>query len=173
MLQYGKYVSPVGTLWLTGRDGMLTGLSFEKDFPEDTEKNAFELVKRWLEDYFQGRPREIDFSLDPKGTPFQKLVWKLLLEIPYGETRTYGQLAKQAAALLEKDKMSPQAVGQAVGRNPVAIIIPCHRCVGTDGTLTGYAYGLERKAWLLSHEQKLQEEIQCGMQTSEPSKQND
>ena len=172
MLQYDKYVSPMGTLWLTGQDGMLTGLSFDRNFSEDAQRESFELAKRWLENYFRGQPRKIDFPMNPQGTAFQKLVWNLLLEIPYRQTRTYGQLAKQAAALLNKEKMSPQAVGQVVGRNPIAVIVPCHRCVGSDGTLTGYAYGLERKAWLLKHEQREWEEKKCGMQISEESKQS-
>ena len=94
----------------------------------------------------------------PAGTPFQQLVWKLLLDIPFGRTCTYGQLAKQAAVLTGKEKMSPQAMGQAVGRNPIAVIIPCHRVIGGGGRLTGYAWGLERKRWLLAHEQNQQED---------------
>ena len=109
----------------------------------------------WLDDYFRGIPREIDFQTDPAGTPFQKLIWKFLLEIPYGKTVTYGDLARAAAKAMGKEKTSAQAVGQAVGRNPIAIIIPCHRCVGAKGKLTGYAYGLDRKAWLLKQEQEL------------------
>ena len=92
------------------------------------------------------------FPLAPAGTPFQQLVWRLLLDIPYGETRTYGELSHQAAQLLGKQRMSAQAIGGAVGRNPISILIPCHRCVGANGKLVGYAAGLERKAWLLAHE---------------------
>lgn len=156
MVHCDTYTSPMGRLWLTGRDGILTGLSFREPCGEFVSGD-FGIVKRWLDDYFTGRPRKIDFSLEPAGTAFQKQIWNLLLEIPFGETRTYGQLARQAAVLMGKEKMSPQAVGQAVGRNPIAIIIPCHRCIGADGSLTGYASGLERKAWLLAHEQKQEE----------------
>ena len=87
-----------------------------------------------------------------EGTEFQKQIWNLLLTIPYGQTRTYGDIAREMAALSGKEKMSAQAVGQAVGRNPISILIPCHRVVGTKGQLTGYAGGLENKIWLLRHE---------------------
>lgn len=154
MLHYDRYESPRGTLWLTGRDNILTGLSFEEPRGE-YEPGTFQTVGDWLDDYFRGIPREIDFQIDPAGTPFQKLIWKFLLEIPYGKTVTYGDLARAAAKAMGKEKMSAQAVGQAVGRNPIAIIIPCHRCVGAKGKLTGYAYGLDRKAWLLKQEQEV------------------
>ena len=88
----------------------------------------------------------------PEGTAFQQQVWKLLLEIPYGKTRTYGDLSREIERLTGKEKMSAQAVGQAVGRNPISILIPCHRVVGAKGQLTGYAGGLERKIRLLRHE---------------------
>ena len=149
-----QYESPIGTLWLTGRDGVLTGLSFEEP-GGDFEAGSFDGVQHWLDAYFRGIPREIDFRIDPAGTPFQKRIWEFLLEIPYGETVTYGDLARAAAKAMGKEKMSAQAVGQAVGRNPIAILIPCHRCVGAKGKLTGYAYGLDRKVWLLKHEQEV------------------
>ena len=88
-----------------------------------------------------------------QGTPFQKLIWELLLQIPYGETTTYGALAKKAAALLGRTSMSAQAAGGAVGHNKISLLIPCHRVVGRDHRLTGYAGGLERKKWLLELEQ--------------------
>ena len=147
------YESPLGTLRLTGTDGILTGLSFSES-GEDGIPGCFEAAKHWLDAYFQGIPRPVDFPLSPKGTAFQQLIWKLLLEIPYGETATYGELSRRAAALLGREKMSAQAVGQAAHRNPIAIIIPCHRLVGTGGNLTGYASGLDRKRWLLNHEQE-------------------
>ena len=165
-----RYESPIGTLWLTGRKGVLTGLSFTEPAIHGMPGN-FDDVKQWLDDYFRGIPRAIHFPMDPSGTPFQKLIWDLLMEIPFGETCSYGHLAKQAARLLGKENMSSQAVGQAAGRNPIAIIIPCHRCIGAGGKLTGYAYGLDRKQWLLCHEQK-QEVTQCAMQNSDRLKQN-
>jgi len=149
-----KYESPMGPLWLTGQDNILTGLSFEEPRGEYAP-GTFHAVRRWLDDYFRGIPQEMDFRIDPAGTSFQKVVWNILLEIPYGKTVTYGDLARAAATAMGKEKMSAQAVGQAVGRNPIAILIPCHRCVGANGKLTGYAYGLDRKAWLLKHEQEV------------------
>ena len=108
---------------------------------------------RWLGRYSAGEPVVADeIPLDPEGTPFQKTVWRLLSEIPYGQTVTYGELARKAAALLGKPRMSAQAVGQAVGANPIAIIIPCHRCLGAKGNLTGYAGGLDLKRALLDLE---------------------
>ena len=156
-MYYDKYQSPVGTLRLTGTGKVLTGLSFCSDLPAEAEQagaEAFESVKNWLDAYFRGEPAAPDFAMEPAGTSFQKLIWELLLTIPFGETKTYGELAREAARIMGKEKMSAQAVGQAVGHNPIAIIIPCHRVLGAGGTLTGYAYGLEKKQWLLQHEQK-------------------
>jgi methylated-DNA-[protein]-cysteine S-methyltransferase len=117
--------------------------------PRQDELPIFESVRAWLDDYFIGQHREIDFTLSPAGTDFQKRIWEILLTIPYGEITTYGAMAKQLG-----EKMSAQAVGQAVGRNPIGIIIPCHRVVGAKGQLTGYAGGLEKKKWLLRHEEE-------------------
>lgn len=156
-MYYDKYQSPVGTLRLTGTEKVLTGLSFCCDLPAEAEPagaGEFDLVKNWLDAYFRGEPAVPDFAVETAGTPFQKLIWELLLTIPFGETKTYGELAREAARIMGKEKMSAQAVGQAVGHNPIAIIIPCHRVLGAGGTLTGYAYGLEKKQWLLQHEQK-------------------
>ena len=152
MFYCGKYDSPIGPIWLTGENGTLTGLSFVKPSGQFSTGN-FEKVEQWLDDYFQGISREIDFQIELSGTPFQKLIWDMLLKIPFGQTITYGQLAEQAAQAMGKEKMSSQAVGQAVGRNPIAVIIPCHRVIGTGGKLTGYAYGVDKKQWLLNHEQ--------------------
>lgn len=151
MLYCGKYDSAIGPIWLTGENGTLTSLSFAKPSGQFYEGH-FETVEQWLDDYFRGISREIDFRIELSGTTFQKLIWDMLSEVPFGQTITYGQLAKQAAQAMGKEKMSSQAVGQAVGRNPIAIIIPCHRVMGAGGKLTGYAYGLEKKQWLLNHE---------------------
>lgn len=156
-MRYDKYPSPLGTLWLYGSAAALVGVSFRGEFCESAEPaqaGEFDPVRRWLDAYFRGEPAAPDFALEPEGTDFQKLVWQQLLKIPFGQTRTYGWMAREVAALLGKEKMSPQAVGQAVGRNPIAIIIPCHRIIGAGGELTGYASGLHRKRWLLEHEQK-------------------
>lgn len=112
-------------------------------------------TKRWLDDYFAGRRPDFAPPLKPQGTPFQELVWQLLLGIPYGATITYGELAQAVAQRLGKERMSAQAVGQAVGHNPIAVIIPCHRVLGKNGQLTGYAGGLERKKALLALEARI------------------
>lgn len=153
MEYYGSGSSPLGTLVLCS-DGMhLTGVYFDREVPREDPLPLFDSVRQWLEDYFQGETPALDgIPLKAEGTEFQRLIWKLLLDIPYGQTRTYGELAAEAARLLGKDTMSAQAVGGAVGKNPVSILIPCHRCVGSGGKLTGYAWGLERKKWLLEME---------------------
>ena len=156
MTCFTLYHSPIGPLRLTSDGAALTGLWMGLQNPDLTNAQSredlaiFDSVKRWLDDYFSGNPRIIDFPLAPAGTPFQRRVWELLLTIPYGETTTYGALARQLGP-----NMSAQAVGQAVGRNPIGILIPCHRVIGADGTLTGYAGGLENKKWLLLHEGSL------------------
>ena len=107
---------------------------------------------RWLDRYFSGEEPDFLPLMALAGTAFQREVWSLLLEIPYGETRTYGQLASELAARRGIDRMSAQAVGGAVGRNPISILVPCHRVVGADGSLTGYAGGLDNKKKLLTLE---------------------
>jgi methylated-DNA-[protein]-cysteine S-methyltransferase len=121
--------------------------------PENPDLPAFAAARTWLDRYFAGeKPGIADLPLAPRGTAFQTAVWDLLREIPYGELTTYGALAQAVAARLGKARMSAQAVGVAVGRNPVSIIIPCHRVVGADGSLTGYGGGLPLKIRLLEHE---------------------
>lgn len=156
MVYYAEISSPVGTLLLTAEEESLTAIRMDRQLPPEAQEQPDHPVllaaARWLDDYFQGKPTEAAFALDPKGTPFQRQVWKLLLTIPFGTTRTYGDIAREMAHLMGKEKMSAQAVGQAVGRNPISILIPCHRVVGAGGKLTGYAGGLEKKQWLLRHE---------------------
>ena len=114
------------------------------------------LAAEWLDCYFAGkRPDGIQVPLAPKGSPFRQSVWEALQEIPYGETATYGEIARRLEKKAENGKMSARAVGGAVGHNPIGILIPCHRVIGADGSLTGYAGGVERKAWLLAHERNL------------------
>lgn len=120
--------------------------SMEKDIP------VFETVKKWLNIYFSGREPDFMPPVHMAGTPFRLSIWKLLRQIPYGETVTYGKLAEMAAKERGIARMSAQAVGGAVGHNPISVIIPCHRVVGSDGSLTGYAGGLDIKAKLLSLE---------------------
>lgn len=106
-------------------------------------------TKKQLIEYFQGTRKIFDLPLIPKGTPFQMEVWEVLRQIPYGETMSYGAQAKRLG-----DKNKARAVGMANGRNPISIIIPCHRVIGSNGKLTGFGGGLKNKAWLLNHEQK-------------------
>lgn len=147
--------SPVGKLTLVADQGALTGVYFLEhtrrpaaaDFG-DRDDTGFEDATRQLGEYFAGIRTEFDLPLDPHGDVFQKKVWALLREIPYGETRSYGQLAQQLG-----DPNLARAVGAANGQNPLSIVVPCHRVVGADGRLTGYAGGLERKAFLLELEE--------------------
>ena len=130
--------------WFTGqkydraglRDMVLTG-------PENSP--ALSAALAWLTEYFRGKEPKIKVKLRPEGTPFQKRVWEELRTIPYGESLSYGELAKRLGS-------SPRAVGSAVGRNPISLLIPCHRVLGSDGSLTGYAGGVERKKFLLEKE---------------------
>ncbi len=160
MLYSTVYPSPAGRIVL-GSDGeRLTGLWFagQKYFPagpmtENAALPVFGQAAAWLDAYFGGaQPDGRDLPLAPAGSDFRRLVWDLLLDIPYGEVTTYGALAAKAAARLGRWTMSAQAVGGAVGHNPISIIIPCHRVIGADGSLTGYAAGIGVKSWLLQHE---------------------
>ena len=154
-MDYCEYPSPVGTLYLTADAGGLTGIWMHLQKTEDFP--ILSQAKVWLDGYFSGTPSEVTFPLNPHGTPFQKQVWEILLTIPYGKTTTYGAIAREIALRTGKEKMSAQAVGQAVGANPISILIPCHRVVGANGKLTGYAGGLDKKEWLLRHEGWLQD----------------
>ena len=161
MLCCTQYPSPVGTLTLAGDEGSIVGLWIQgqKYFGggvsemKPGETSALRAAKDWLEDYFSGgRPELSRLTLDPRGSDFAGVVWRYLTEIPYGSVTTYGDIARAVARHLGRDTMSPQAVGGAVGHNPISILIPCHRVVGADGSLTGYAGGIDRKRWLLEHE---------------------
>lgn len=155
MTHFATYDSPVGKLLLRSDGQAVTGLWVGRELPEaPKEDEVLRKALLWLEGYFRGEAHEVTFPLAPEGTAFQRMIWELLLEIPYGKTRTYAQLAREAAFRLRKERMSAQAVGQAVGRNPIAIAIPCHRVVGAKGQLTGYAWGVEKKQWLLEHERR-------------------
>lgn len=156
MEHFAFYDSPVGRLLLTSDGENLTGLWITRDTPAadgvEGECAVLEEAERWLDAYFCGEEKPVDFPLKPEGTAFQKQVWDILLTIPHGKTRTYGEIAREMGEILGKEKMSAQAVGGAVGRNPISIFIPCHRVVGAQGQLTGYAGGLDKKIWLLRHE---------------------
>ena len=156
------YESPVGKLTLAANEKALVGLWMEgqRYFGSSlqVETMCHEIVPvlgnvvSWLDAYFAGgKPSLENVSLSPQGTDFQLSVWKALCTIPYGKTSTYGAIARQLSDELDRN-VSPRAVGNAVGHNPISIIIPCHRVVGSNGSLTGYAGGLERKKWLLKFE---------------------
>ena len=160
---FTRYASPLGPLLLAGTGDRLAGLWMEgqehfretapADMPRKDDLLVFDAARDWLDRYFAGkRPAASELPLAPEGSAFRKAVWEMLCAIPYGEVTTYGRIAALMAARMNKGSMSCQAVGGAVAHNPIAIIIPCHRVVGTDGSLTGYAGGLERKARLLAHE---------------------
>lgn len=161
-MQYiNHYKSPIGDILLAADDIGLTGLWFEgqkyfalsldKDY-EETKLPLFEEVKFWLGVYFTGKEPDFSVPLHFMGTDFQKAVWKKLCSIPYGKTTTYGEIAKQLAANKGLMHMSAQAVGGAVGHNAISIIVPCHRVVGANGSLTGYAGGIDKKVKLLTLE---------------------
>ena len=148
--------SPVGTLTLVATDDGLAGILWENDWPnrtpmrvgarDDTHPVLIE-TERQLTEYFSGRRKEFALELDVEGTPFQRLVWNALRTIPFGETRSYGDIAKQIG-----NPAAMRAVGAANGRNPVSIVVPCHRVIGSTGKLTGFGGGLEAKAQLLALE---------------------
>ena len=152
MIYTTQYDSPLGTMLLTSDGTALTALDFDDtgNCIHGTQKDlpVFEETFRWLDLYFDGKVPNCMPQLAPKGTAFQHAVWDILRTIPYGQTTTYGRIAAQLAEA-RGGRMSAQAVGGAVGRNPISILIPCHRVIGADGSLTGYAGGMERKDFLL------------------------
>lgn len=153
---FSKYDSPVGVLTMTSDGEYLTGVLFEQEFQEVVREDKlliFDEAARWLDRYFAGEKPSIDeIKLRPYGSEFRNIVWELLKEIPYGKTTTYGELAKEVAVITGKEKMAPQAIGGAVGHNPISIIIPCHRVIGAGGNLTGFGGGIDTKIALLKHE---------------------
>lgn len=161
-MQYtSHYASPLGRILLAADETGLVGLWFEgqKYFARDLDREhaernlpVFAQTKHWLDLYFSGEKPDFCPPLHFKGTDFQNAVWELLCAIPYGQTTTYGAIAGQLAAKCGLSHMSAQAVGGAVGHNPISIIVPCHRVVGANGSLTGYAGGIDRKAALLQLE---------------------
>lgn len=162
-MQYtSRYRSPLGEMLLAADETGVTGLWFagQKYFARNLDKEhaekeipLFATVKHWLDVYFAGSEPDLTVPLHFTGTAFQNEVWGILCAIPYGQTTTYGEIAKQLAARRGLPHMSAQAVGGAVGHNPISILVPCHRVVGLGGHLTGYAGGLERKRCLLALEQ--------------------
>ena len=158
------YDSPLGGVLLASDGSSLTGLWFygQKYYAAtlDAEHKeellpVFITAERWLEVYFSGRCPDFTPPLKTKGTEFQIAVWDILLTIPYGATMTYGEITSKMAPRNGLSKMSAQAIGGAVGHNPISLIIPCHRVIGTDGSLRGYAGGTAKKQWLLELEKHL------------------
>ena len=156
------YDSPLGGITMASDKEAITGLWFDdqKYFgaglePDALEKSLpiFDRTRLWLDTYFSGQVPDFTPKLVIESTPFRKSVLQILLTIPYGETMTYAQIADLLAARRGISSLAPQAVGQAVGKNPISLIIPCHRVIGSDGSLTGYAGGLDRKRKLLAMEQ--------------------
>lgn len=163
MLYKTYYKSPIGNLMLLSDGDNLVGLYMEnqkyylngikQELTSKDNLQVLENTKKWLDRYFaKENPSIKEIPLAPIGGEFRQKVWKILCEIPYGKTTTYGEIAKRIAKEMDKEKMSAQAVGNAVGHNPISIIIPCHRVVGKDGSLTGYAGGIEKKRILLELE---------------------
>lgn len=161
MTYIDRYHSPLGDITLASNGEALTGLWFEgqKYFgdtlssqQEEKELPIFEETKRWLDIYFQGKTPDFTPPLLLETTPFRRAVGEIMLSIPYGQTMTYGEIAERIATQRGISKMSAQAVGGAVGHNSISIIIPCHRVVGTNGSLTGYAGGIDKKIKLLTLE---------------------
>ena len=158
-----KYASPMGQIDLVAKDGFLCGAYFHKEpnqpqnlqygEPTAADLKVLKQAEQWLDEYFGGKkPKTGVIPVKFHGTEFQKQVWAILLTIPYGKTKTYGEIAKIVAKQRGKSKMSAQAVGNAVGANPISIIVPCHRVIGSDGSLVGYGGGLDRKLVLLEIE---------------------
>ncbi len=157
-----EYNSPVGMMLMSSDGENLTGLWIEKqkyfkstlgDEYETKNLPVFDKTKTWLAKYFKGENPIMDFQIKPKGSAFRQRIWQYLLKIPYGEITTYGKIANE----LEKEtgkRVSAQAVGGAIGHNPILIIVPCHRVIGSDGSLTGYAGGIDKKKYLLDLENK-------------------
>lgn len=155
------YDSPVGLLTLCSNGLSLTALLFEKEITAQQRESLcrkddlkiFTDTKDWLDRYFNGRKPDIEeLDLSPSGSEFAMSVWKILRTIPYGKVITYGDIAKEMALIRDKKKMSAQAVGGAVGKNPISIILPCHRVIGAGGNLTGFGGGIDIKIKLLEHE---------------------
>jgi methylated-DNA-[protein]-cysteine S-methyltransferase len=156
-----KYSSPIGTITITSDWENITGLwlEWQKYFPlflenykENKDLKVFKDTIKWLDCYFQGKKPNFDIPVKAEWTAFRKEVWKILIEIPYGKTTTYGKIAERLAKKIGIKKMSARGVGGAVGHNPISIIIPCHRVIWANGSLTGYAGWIDKKMKLLELE---------------------
>lgn len=163
MIYITYYNSPIGDILLASKNDKLIGLwienqkyylsGFKEELKEVDNNKILNKAKKWLDRYFDGeKPNINELELEPIGSDFRKSVWRILCNIPYGEVITYNDIAKEIAKEKGIKQMSAQAVGGAVGHNPISIIIPCHRVVGSNGSLTGYAGGVKKKKYLLEHE---------------------
>ena len=163
MYHAARYISPIGPLTIVGNESHIVGLWLDgqkyfqatlREVPHPGhEQPVLMKALAWLEHYFAGeRPSPSELPLAPEGSPFRQFIWQELCLIPYGEVVTYGYLAEKAARAFHKKNMSAQAVGGAVGHNPISIVIPCHRVIGAHGSLTGYAGGIDKKIKLLQLE---------------------
>ncbi|WP_223669597.1 methylated-DNA--[protein]-cysteine S-methyltransferase [Kangiella shandongensis] len=150
---YQQMTCPFGTVHLYATEHHLKALLFKPwhavatSEPTHSTNSVLERTKQQLREYFEGQRQTFDIPLDSNGTEFQKIVWQTLMKIPFGKTWNYGQLAQAIG-----NKNASRAVGAANGKNPISIIVPCHRVIGANGKLTGYAGGLKAKEWLLKHE---------------------
>lgn len=160
------YLSPLGTITLLSSECALTGLWFEGQKTHPVPGSAccrktkpIAMARAWLDIYFSGGIPGFTPPIEPAGTPFQRAVWQHLMVISYGHTVTYGQIAALMPVPSSSGVMSPQAVGRAVGSNPISLIVPCHRVIGANGRLTGYAGGLDKKAFLLALEARVRERV--------------
>ena len=169
MVYSSIYNSPIGKLTILCDESNVLGLWIkgQKYFGNNILEKAIVSnnqpiliqTKKWLDRYFKGKNPQIEeLPLKPIGGDFRQIVWKILCKIPYGQTTTYGNIAKEVAKILKKDKMSAQAIGGAVGHNPISIIIPCYRVIGSKGNLTGYAGGIDIKKKLLDFEKNITKE---------------
>lgn len=163
MIHTTYYNSPLGKILLASKDNKLIGLwikgqkyyisNLKEELCENKNDEILVKTKKWLDRYFSNKKPNInELELNPIGSDFRKHVWEILCEIPYGKIITYGTIANKIAKQKGIIKMSAQAIGGAVSHNPISIIIPCHRVVGTNGNLTGYAGGIDKKVFLLKHE---------------------
>jgi methylated-DNA-[protein]-cysteine S-methyltransferase len=163
MTRYTRFASPLGPVIVIAEDEGITHVDFvgakyerkvEADWIEDPKAPALAECRRQLDEYFAGKRESFDLPLAPRGTAFQQRVWKEIARVPYGKTITYGELASRAGT-----PGHARAAGAATGRNPIGVVVPCHRIMGSDGSLTGYAGGLERKRSLLEREGSLQRSL--------------
>jgi methylated-DNA-[protein]-cysteine S-methyltransferase len=147
-LCFGYYQSPIGLIEIAGTSRAVVALDFVERYRDHyASSGIMQGAVQQIEEYFNGTRLEFDLAIDPQGTDFQKAVWRQLLRIPFGQTASYGDIARAIG-----NPKAVRAVGGANGRNPISLVVPCHRIIGSDGSLTGYAGGLWRKEWLLKHE---------------------